>query len=123
VLTPSLRFRVFVCTKAADMRKGFDGLSAMAAEIMNQDPLSGHLFVFRNNRGDRLKVLYWGGDGLCLWYKRLEAGTFELRKGEGGCAEISNAELMMLIEGINMARVERRKRFSLGRAPELVSKK
>jgi len=113
VLTLSAGLRVFVCTKAADMRKGFDGLSAMAAEVMSQNPLSGHLFVFRNNRGDRLKVLYWGGDGLCLWYKRLEAGTFELRKGEGGCAEISNAELMMLIEGISMARVERRKRFVL----------
>jgi transposase len=95
------------------MRKGFDGLSAMAAEVMDRDPLSGHLFVFRNVRGDRLKVLYWGGDGLCLWYKRLEAGTFEVRKGEGGCAEISHAELMMLIEGISLSRVERRKRFSL----------
>ena len=113
MLTLSSGIRVFVCTTAADMRKGFDGLSAMAAEVMRQNPLSGHLFVFRNNRGDRLKVLYWGGDGLCLWYKRLEAGTFELRKGEGGAVEISNAELMMLIEGISMARVERRKRFSL----------
>lgn len=113
MLTLSAGLRVFVCTKAADMRKGFDGLSAMAAEVMRQDPLSGHLFVFRNNRGDRLKVLYWGGDGLCLWYKRLEAGTFEMRKGEGGAVEISNAELMMLIEGISMARVERRKRFAL----------
>lgn len=117
MLTLSAGIRVFVCTQAADMRKGFDGLSAMAAEVMKQDPLSGHLFVFRNHRGDRLKVLYWGGDGLCLWYKRLEAGTFELRKGEGGCAEISNAELMMLIEGISMARVERRKRFSLLHKP------
>ena len=113
MLTLSAGLRVFVCTKVADMRKGFDGLSAMAAEVMKHDPLSGHLFVFRNHRGDRLKVLYWGGDGLCLWYKRLEAGTFELRKGEGGAVEISNAELMMLIEGISMARVERRKRFSL----------
>jgi transposase len=113
MLSLSTGIRVFVCTQAADMRKGFDGLSAMAADVMKQDPLSGHLFVFRNHRGDRLKMLYWGGDGLCLWYKRLEAGTFELRKGEGGVVEISNAELMMLIEGISMAKVERRKRFSL----------
>ena len=118
MLTISAGIRVFVCTVAADMRRGFDGLSAMAAEVMKHDPLSGHLFVFRNVRGDRLKVLYWGGDGLCLWYKRLEAGTFELRKGEDGCAEISNAELMMLIEGISMAKVERRKRFALSRKPE-----
>lgn len=113
MLTLSAGIRVFVCTRSADMRKGFDGLSAMAAEVMKQDPLSGHLFVFRNNRGDRLKVLYWDRDGLCLWYKRLEAGTFELSKGEGGSVEISSAELMMLIEGISVARVERRKRFSL----------
>jgi transposase len=117
VLNLSTSIRVFVCTQPADMRKGFDGLSAMAAEVMKQDPLSGHLFVFRNHRGDRLKVLYWDRDGLCLWYKRLEAGTFELRKGEGGAVEISNAELMMLIEGISLAKVERRKRFSLLHKP------
>lgn len=120
MLTFSAGIRVFVCTQVADMRKGFDGLSAMATEVMRQDPLSGHLFVFRNHRGDRLKVLYWGGDGLCLWYKRLEAGTFELRKGEGGAVEITSAELMMLIEGISMARVERRKRFSLSHKPSPV---
>jgi transposase len=119
VLNLSTSIRVFVCTKTADMRKGFDGLSAMAAEVMKQDPLSGHLFVFRNHRGDRLKVLYWDRDGLCLWYKRLEAGTFELRKGEGGAVEISNAELMMLIEGISLAKVERRKRFTLLHKPAL----
>jgi transposase len=113
MLTLSAGIRVFICTRVADMRKGFDGLSAMASEVMRQDPLSGHLFVFRNHRGDRMKVLYWGGDGLCLWYKRLEAGTFEWKKGEGGAVEISNAELMMLIEGISLARVERRKRFCL----------
>lgn len=119
MLNLSTSIRVFVCTQPADMRKGFDGLSAMAAEVMKQDPLSGHLFVFRNHRGDRLKVLYWDRDGLCLWYKRLEAGTFELRKGEGGAVEISNAELMMLIEGISLAKVERRKRFSLLHKPAL----
>ena len=114
MLTLSAGIRVFVCTRAADMRKGFDGLSALAGEVMRQDPLSGHLFVFRNRRGDRLKVLYWGGDGLCLWYKRLEAGTFEMRQGEGTCVEMSQAELSMLIEGISLARVQRRKRFSQG---------
>jgi transposase len=118
MLTLSAGIQVFVCTRAADMRKGFDGLSAMAAQLMRRDPLSGHLFVFRNRRGDRLKVLYWGGDGLCLWYKRLEAGTFEMRQGEGPCVEMSQAELMMLIEGISLERVERRKRFKLSHKPE-----
>jgi transposase len=113
VLTFPPSIRVFVCTQPADMRKGFDGLSAMASSIMSQNPLSGHLFVFRNLRGDRLKVLYWGGDGLCLWYKRLEGGTFELAQGEGGSVEITNAELAMLIEGIDLKRSPRRKRFRL----------
>lgn len=105
--------RAFVYTKPTDMRRAFDGLSALASEVMKQDPLSGHLFVFRNRRGDRLKVLYWGGDGLCLWYKRLENGTFELKEGDGTCVEMSPAELMMLIEGISLEGVQRRKRFRL----------
>lgn len=113
MLTLSAGVRVFVYTKPADMRRAFDGLSALAAEVMKQDPLSGHLFVFRNRRGDRLKVLYWGGDGWCLWYKRLEDGTFELRQGEEACVEMSQAELMMLIEGISLEHVQRRKRFKL----------
>jgi transposase len=112
MLTLPPQVRVFVCTQPADMRKGFDGLSAMATTIMSQDPLSGHFFVFRSKRGEKLKVLYWGGDGLCLWYKRLESGTFELTKGEGGTVEITSAELAMLIEGINFQRAPRRKRFS-----------
>ncbi len=121
MLTLSAGLRVFVYTRAADMRKAFDGLSALAAGVMRQDPLSGHLFVFRNRRGDRLKVLYWGGDGLCLWCKRLESGTFELRQGEEGqgpCVEMSQAELSMLIEGISLQGVTRRKRFRLSDKPQ-----
>lgn len=112
-MPPSVR--VFFCTKIADMRKGFDGLSAMAVELVRQDPLSGHLFVFRNKSGDKLKVLYWGGDGLCLWYKRLERGTFELPKGDQVSVEITSAELSMLIDGVSLSAV-RRKRFRLERA-------
>ena len=113
MLPPSVR--VFVCTQVADMRRGFDGLSAMAAQVVRHDPLSGHLFVFRNRAGDRLKVLYWGGDGLCLWYKRLESGTFELPRGADGSAEITSAELAMLVEGIDLSGATRRKRFALAR--------
>ena len=112
-LPPSVR--VFMCIKAADMRKGFDGLSAMAAEVVRQDPLSGHFFAFRNKSGDKLKVLYWGGDGLCLWYKRLEKGTFELPKGDAVSVEISASELAMLIDGVSLS-APRRRRFSLARA-------
>jgi transposase len=107
--------RVFVCTRPTDLRKGFNGLSALTMELVKQNPLSGHLFVFRNKGGDKLKVLYWGGDGYCLWYKRLERGTFELPKsGEVG-VEISGTELNMLIDGVALNSV-RRKRFSLARA-------
>ena len=97
------------------MRKGFDGLSAMASEVIRQDPLSGHLFVFRNKRGDKLKVLYWDSDGLALWYKRLERGTFELPTSEHGGLEITSGELAMLIEGVALSS-KRRKRFKLPRA-------
>lgn len=61
--------RVFVCTRPADMRCGFDTLAEQARQFLGADPLGGHLFVFRNKRGDRLKVLYWDADGLALWYK------------------------------------------------------
>lgn len=75
-LTGSLR--VFVCAQPADMRRSFDGLCGMVEQIVREDPLSGHLFVFRNRNRDRLKILYWDRDGLAIWYKRLEAGTWQL---------------------------------------------
>ena len=73
----SAAVRVFLCTKPTDMRKGFDGLFGMVQEFLGQDPLSGHLFLFLNRRRDRVKVLFWERDGLVIWYKRLEAGTFQ----------------------------------------------
>ncbi len=69
--------RVFLCTKSTDMRKGFDGLWGMVHEFLGQDPLSGHLFLFFNKRRDRVKILFWEPDGAVIFYKRLEAGTFE----------------------------------------------
>jgi transposase len=69
VLTFPASTKVFVCTLPTDMRRSFDGLSAMATSVVQQDPLSGHLVVFRNKGGDRLKVLYWDHDGLCIWYR------------------------------------------------------
>ena len=69
--------RVFLCTKPTDMRKGFDGLQGMVREFLGQGPLSGHLFLFLNRRRDRIKMLWWDRDGLVIWYKRLEAGTFQ----------------------------------------------
>ena len=70
--------RVFVAVAPVDFRKGFDGLAQLAREVIEQDPLSGHLFVFSNRRRDRVKILYWDRDGLAIWMKRLEKGTFRL---------------------------------------------
>lgn len=70
--------RVFVCTQPADMRRSFDGLCGMVENIVQQDPLSGFLFVFRNRNRDRLKILFWDTDGFVIWYKRLEEGTWQL---------------------------------------------
>jgi transposase len=105
--------RVFVCLAAVDMRRSFDGLSCLAEQVVQADPLSGHLFVFRGRRGDRIKILYWDRDGYALWYKRLEAGTFRFPCTEGPSREISLADLGLLLEGIDLASVTRRKRFSL----------
>ena len=69
--------RVFLCTRPMDMRKGFDGLQGTVREFLEQDPLSSHLFLFLNRRRDRIKLLWWDRDGLVIWYKRLEAGTFQ----------------------------------------------
>ena len=110
--------RVFVCLAPVDMRRSFDGLSALAEHAVGQSPLSGHLFVFGSRRGDRVKILYWDRDGYALWYKRLEAGTFRFPKAEGASREMTAADLMLLLEGIDVAGVKRSKRFVLRGAGE-----
>lgn len=105
--------KIFLATEPADMRKSFDGLKALVEEFLGNDPLSGHLFVFRNRRGDRLKILYWDRDGLAIWYKRLEAGTFVFPQADeaGASVEVPPAELAMLLDGVDLASVKRRKRY------------
>ena len=76
--------KIYLALGATDMRKGFDGLSALVGQMLKQDPFSEHLFVFRSRRGDRLKALYWDGSGLCLYAKRLERGRFVWPRAEGG---------------------------------------
>lgn len=103
--------RVFVCLCSVDMRRSFDGLAAMAEQVVRQDPLSGHLFVFRGRRGDRVKILYWDRDGYALWYKRLEMGVFRFPTSECDSKEISVADLGLVLEGIDLRSVKRQKRF------------
>lgn len=107
--------RVFVSVTPTDMRKGFDGLQGLVSGVLQQDPLSGHLFLFVNRRRDRLKVLYWDGDGLAIWYRRLEKGTFQLPtvSADQSSAEINREELIMLIRGLDYETVSRRRRFTL----------
>lgn len=107
--------RVFLCLLPVDMRRSFDGLAAMADQVIRQDPLSGHLFVFRGRRGDRVKVLYWECDGFALWYKRLEKGVFKFPLDGGEAKEISAADLSLILEGIDLRSVKRQKRFVLAR--------
>ena len=107
--------RIFVALGATDMRKGFDSLSGLIIDTLKHDPLSGHLFLFVNRRRDKLKILYWDGDGLAIWYRRLEQGTFQMPRlgGDQTTAEIRADELTMLIRGIDYSDVKRRKRFSI----------
>ena len=108
-LPPSVR--IWLCLAPADMRRGFDGLAAMARDFLGQDPLSGHLFVFRNRRGDRLKVLWWDRDGFALWYKRLERGVFQFPSAEGTGLVVNAADLSLVLEGIDPRSVKRRRRL------------
>jgi len=98
------------------MRRSFDGLSMMAEHLIPCNPFSGHLLVFCNRRSDRVKILYWDRDGWAIWYKRLEVGTFQFPFAQTGRKEIAAWELAVLLEGIDLSRGRRRKRFSLPEA-------
>jgi transposase len=115
-LSPSLR--IYLATDPTDMRRGFNGLQGQVSGVLQQDPLSGHLFLFVNRRRDKLKILYWDRDGLAIWYKRLESGTFQLPplKPDQTHVEIGSDELLMLLRGIDLSS-KRRKRYSLEQVP------
>jgi transposase len=106
--------KIFLCVAPADMRRSFDGLSNLVREWLQADPLSGHLFVFRNRRGDRVKLLYWDRDGLVLYYKRLEEGTYRFPtvSSETRSVQVTAQELSLLLWGIDPASVRRQKRYS-----------
>jgi transposase len=107
--------RIYLCAGSTDMRKGFDSLAYLVESALALDPLSGHLFVFRSRRGDRIKVLWWDRDGYCLWYKRLERGSFRFPavSGEGATqgVEVKAADLMMILDGVDLSSVRRQRRY------------
>lgn len=106
--------RIYLCTIPTDMRKSFDGLHALVQRVFQQDPVDGHLFLFVNRRRDRLKMLWWDRDGLALFYKRLEAGGYQVPeppKDRHGI-EIDATHLAMLLSGVDLSSAKRRKRYS-----------
>jgi transposase len=113
VLSLPSALHIFLAVQPADMRKGFDGLAQLVRDQIAQDPLSGHLFVFRNRRRDRLKILYWDRDGFALWYKRLEKGTFRFPDAQGDRVEVTPAQMAAVLEGIDLSRARQLPRFAL----------
>jgi len=99
--------RIWIAAGITDMRRGFTGLSALVQTTLEQDPFSGHVFVFRGRRGDLIKILWRDDDGLCLLAKRLDRGRFIWPKAENGTVSLTRAQLSMLCEGIDWRRVER----------------
>jgi transposase len=113
-LDNSTSTRIWLAAQPADMRCGFDRLAELAQSVTGEDPLSGHLFLFRGRGGDRLKILYWDRDGYALWYKRLEEGVFKLPRFDATqrSVQMRASELAMLLDGIDLRSVKRGKRFS-----------
>ncbi|MCA9233135.1 MAG: IS66 family insertion sequence element accessory protein TnpB [Planctomycetales bacterium] len=111
------QIRVFLCRQPTDMRKSFHGLVALTESLLQQDPLSGDLFVFLNRRRDRIKILYWGQTGYCLWYQQLQQGTYqlpgqdELKQQE--VMEVTRSQLSLILDGIDLTSARQRTRFRL----------
>ena len=99
--------RIWIAAGVTDMRRGFQGLSAQVQTVLEQQPFSGHVFVFRGRRGDTIKILWFDGDGLCLFAKRLERGRFILPQATEGTVSLTRAQLSMLMEGIDWRRPQR----------------
>ena len=96
--------QIWIAAGLTDLRRGFTGLSAIVQLKLEQDPFGGHVYVFRGRRGDLIKVLWWDGDGLCLFAKRLERGRFVWPQAESGTVALTRAQLSMLLEGIDWRR-------------------
>ncbi|MGB8479735.1 MAG: IS66 family insertion sequence element accessory protein TnpB [Acidobacteriaceae bacterium] len=108
--------RIWLAVEATDMRCGFDRLAERVKAVIGQEPLSGHYFLFRSRRGDRLKILVWDRDGFVLWYKRLESGVFKLPRvdAEARSVELRASELAMVLDGIDVSKLKRVPRYERG---------
>lgn len=107
--------RIFICTQHINMCKSFDSLRGVINSSMHLDALSGHLFIFKNKRGDRIKAVYWDGDGFAMWYKVLQKGTFQfpdLQNFSSAGVEIDPSTLRMILDGIDLSSIRRQRRFN-----------
>ncbi len=111
MLSVSPTLCIYLYTQPTDMRKGFDGLSGIVRSEFDADPLDGSLFLFINRRRNRLKILHWDGTGFWLYYKLLEAGTFEIIPAQGQVTQIDATQLAMLLGGVSVVTARRRKRY------------
>ena len=110
MLTLSPAVRIYLKAGATDLRRSIDGLAALVREEMSLEALSGHLFLFRNRRGDRLKILAWDQSGFWVLYKRLERGTFAWPLEETSYPfEMRGTDLMLLLSGVDVSRTRRRR--------------
>ena len=109
------QIRVFLYRLPTDMRRSFHGLIALTESALKQDPLSGSLFVFFNRRRDRIKILYWGQTGFCIWYQQLQQGTYQLPADDvleaQQTVEVTRSQLSLILDGIDLASARQRMRF------------
>jgi len=116
--------KIFVCTKPVDMRRSFNGLYALTQSVMQQDPFSGHLFLFKSRRGDFLKVFWWDRDGFAIFSKRLEIGSFQFPSvrfvdGSYEPIEIERSQFLLMLEGIDTDNIKKRRRYRREEQPTL----
>jgi len=119
VLSLSPGIQVFMAIEPVDLRKGFDGLSAAVQTVFDRNVLDGHLFLFLNRRRDRIKLLWWDRDGLAVFYKRLERGTYEIPQHVTGSKQLrlDATQLSLLLSGVQLSSVKHRRRYALPNSP------
>lgn len=115
MIATSVQTKVYLARDATDLRRSFRGLLILTEAVLRQEPASGHLFVFVNRRRDRLKILYWDGSGFCIWYKRLERGSFQMPASptaDQAALELTSVQLSLMLQGIDLTSARQRVRFA-----------